>query len=102
MTHQTLAEAAAVFARAVCMKSMTQQIGEEVSHLLNNQWPYYLKTSITEKTVARAAELARILGLRGYDAVHLASAEWWQSALGAPVNLVTYDRQLAEGGGSSG
>lgn len=94
----TLAEANAAFARAVRTKNLTRRTGEKAVRLLQSQWPLYLKTPLTEKTISRAAELAWSLGLRGYDAVHLASAEWWQSALGAPVILVTYDRQLAEGG----
>lgn len=94
----TLAEANAALARALRMKFISQETGEEAIRLLRKQWLHYLKTPITEKTVARAAELAWNLGLRGYDAVHLASAELWQAALGLPVVLVTYDVQLAEGG----
>jgi predicted nucleic acid-binding protein len=94
----TLVEANAAFARAVRMKSITPQTGEDASQLLRKQWPHYLKTPISEKTISRAAELAWMLGLRGYDAIHLASADIWQTALGSPVFLVTYDRQLAAAG----
>lgn len=98
----TLAEANAALARAVRVKSISQRTGEEAMRLLRKQWPLYLKTPITEKTVARAAELAWTLGLRGYDAIHLASAELWQTALGMPVSLMTYDNQLAVGAGQLG
>ena len=91
----TLVEANAAFAHVVRMKSVTKKTGEGASHLLRKQWPAYLKTPITEKTIARAAELAWALGLRGYDAIHLASAEIWQTAMGLPVVLATFDRQLA-------
>ena len=37
-------------------------------------------------------------GLRGYDAIHLAAARFWQSSLGQAVTLVTFDRQLWEAG----
>lgn len=94
----TLAEANAALSRTLRMKIISQGTGEEAIRLLRKQWPLYLKTPMTEKTVARAAELAWDLGLRGYDAVHLASAELWQAALGEPAILVTYDRQLAESG----
>ncbi len=90
-----LAEANAALARAVRMKSISQRTGEEATRLLRAHWPSYIKTPITERTVARAAELAWNWGLRGYDAVHLASAELWQTALGLPVIVATYDRQLA-------
>ena len=98
----TLAEANAALARAARMKNISHQTGEAAGRLLREQWPRTIKTPITEKTVARAAELAWALGLRGYDAVHLASAEMWQIALGMPVSLVTYDSQLAVGAGQLG
>ena len=44
--------------------------------------------------VSRAATLAWEHGLRGYDAVHLAAALFWQDVLGDPVTLASYDRQL--------
>lgn len=93
----TRAEANAALARAVRMGSISAQTGEKAVRLLTSHWPKYIKASVSEKTVSRAAELAWSLGLRGYDAVHLASAEMWQSVLGGTVILVTYDRQLAEG-----
>lgn len=98
----TLAEANAALSRTLRMKIISQGTGEEATRLLRKQWPLYLKTPMTGKTVARAAELAWDLGLRGYDAVHLASAELWQTALGMPVSLVTYDNQLAVGAGQLG
>ena len=93
----TIAEANAALARAARMKNISHQTGEAAGRLLREQWPRTIKTPITERTVARAAELAWALGLRGYNAVHLASAELWQISLGIPVRLVTYDNQLAVG-----
>ena len=93
----TIAEANAALARAARMKNISHQTGEAAGRLLREQWPRTIKTPITERTVARAAELAWALGLRGYNAVHLASAELWQISLGIPVRLVTYDSQLVVG-----
>ncbi len=98
----TIAEANAALARAARMKNISHQTGEAAGRLLREQWPHTIKTPITERTVARAAEVAWALGLRGYDAVHLASAELWQISLGMPVRLVTYDSQLAVGAGQLG
>ena len=92
------AEASAAFARATRMGAISRQSGEKAVKSLAAHWPRYMKTPISEKTISRAAELAWSLGLRGYDAVQLASAEALQSALGTPVTLVSYDRQLAEAG----
>lgn len=91
-------EANAAFARAVRAKAVSRRTGEKALRLLADHWPRYLKIPVSERVTLRAAELAWSLGLRGYDAVHLASAERWQNSLGRPVVLVTYDRQLAAAG----
>lgn len=88
-------EANAAFARAVRAKAVSLRTGETAMSLLAAHWPRYLKVPVSERVITRAAELAWSLGLRGYDAVHLASAEHWQTSLGRPIILVTYDRQLA-------
>lgn len=46
----------------------------------------------------RAGELAERLGLRGYDAVHLASA----LALGPETTFVSWDEDLRRAAGRSG
>lgn len=53
---------------------------------------------IDEPLAHHAGELARDLGLRGYDAVHLATA----LALGADTTVVTWDRRLGRGAVQSG
>ena len=50
----------------------------------------------------RAASLAWEYGLRGYDAVHLATALLWQETIGEPVTLATFDRQLWQAGDQAG
>lgn len=54
------------------------------------------RVQATEMLVARADELAWELGLRGYDAVHPASALLWQDGMGERVTVATFDRQLWE------
>lgn len=55
-----------------------------------------MRLRVDERTIERAEAYAWQFGLRGYDAVHLASAVMWQEASGEPVMLATYDRQLWE------
>jgi predicted nucleic acid-binding protein len=50
----------------------------------------------TEALVERAEGLAWEHGLRGYDAVQLASALSWQESVGEEVLLATFDQQLWE------
>jgi hypothetical protein len=49
---------------------------------------------VTEVLVARADGLAWEHGLRGYDAVQLASALVWQDAIGRDVAFATFDQAL--------
>jgi len=55
-----------------------------------------------EPLAARAATLAWERGLRGYDAVHLATALVWRETLGEIVTVATYDRELWRGAQASG
>lgn len=50
-----------------------------------------LRVGIDEALALEAGELAQDLGLRGYDAVHLASA----LVLGTEITFVTWDEVLA-------
>lgn len=93
-----LVEAAAAFARASKMGGISPKTGERAVEALSRQWAAYIRIQPTQKLIDQAANLAWRLGLRGYDAVHLASAEAWQSDLGQPIALVTYDQQLAAAG----
>lgn len=57
-----------------------------------------LLVGIDEALTRHAGELAENLGLRGYDAVHLASA----LALGEETTLVTWDKELGQAALESG
>lgn len=49
---------------------------------------------LPQNTAQYAGKLAWQEGLRGYDAIHLALALWWQANLEEPLVLATYDREL--------
>jgi len=89
-----LAEANAALARAVRMGKVSSRTAESGARLLETDWASYARLPVVERTVKYAAELAWRYGLRGYDAVHLASADLWRATLSTPVTLVAYDRQL--------
>jgi len=56
----------------------------------------------TPQGMEKAAGLARRYALRGYDAVHLASALLGQERLHLPVTLAAFDRDLWLAGRKSG
>lgn len=88
------AEVAAAFARAVRVGVLDDVGGRLAQRRFSREWPDFMRVPVTETLVARAETLAWAHGLRGYDAVQLASALTWQDALGQEIVLATFDRQL--------
>ncbi len=71
-------ETAAALAKAVRMQTLSQAEAASVLQVFRSEWPNLVQVQSTETLVARADVLAWELGLRAYDAVHLASALLWQ------------------------
>ena len=57
-------------------------------------WASLTRLKVSAQVTTRAATLAWEYGLRGYDALHFASALVWQENLEMPVTLATFDREL--------
>ncbi len=98
----TRAEVAAALARAVRVGLLDDVGGRRAQRRFSREWPDLMRVPVTETLVARAEALAWAHGLRGYDAVQLASAMTWQDALGQEIVLATFDRQLWDGARDSG
>jgi predicted nucleic acid-binding protein len=90
------AETAAVFSKAVRVGYITPEAARTAWESFLAAWPSLVRLAINETLMTQAGTLAFTYGLRGYDAVHLASALNWQDTLSVPVLLATYDRQLWE------
>ncbi len=88
------AEVAAALAKAVRAKLLDEGESREAQRAFAAQWPDIARIPVTEALVSRAETLAWEYGLRGYDAVQLASAVLFQESLGTAVRLATFDRQL--------
>lgn len=96
------AEVTAALARAVRIGLAPREDVAAVLSGFDVDWGDLIRLEVNEPVVARAAALAWAQGLRGYDAVHLASALMWQESLGDPVTLATYDRELWRGARNAG
>ena len=96
------AEVSAAFAKAVRVKFVTRDAAASVMKQFSADWPHFIRLQLSETLVARAASLAWEQGLRGYDAVHLATALVWQETLRKPVLVATFDRQLWQGAQATG
>jgi uncharacterized protein len=90
------AELGAALARGVRLGAISAQEAAAARCSLEAVWPTWAHVMVDEALAARAECVAWEQGLRGYDAVHLASALTWQERLGCPLVLATYDRMLWE------
>src|SRR3990172_2448905 len=82
--------------RAVRQKLLDDQPAARLRASLTAHWPSLVRLSLGESTVQRADELAWGMGLRGYDAVHLASALTWREAIAESPIFATFDRALGK------
>jgi predicted nucleic acid-binding protein len=96
------AEVGAALARAARVGLVTREAALKALEAFNADWEHLIRLQFGEPLAARAAALAWEHGLRGYDAVHLATALAWREALGEAVTVATYDRELRRGAQASG
>jgi len=90
------AEVAAGLASAARVGLVTRDRARGAQRAFAGDWSDFVRVPITDVLVERAEALAWEYGLRGYDAVQLASALVWQESVGADILLATFDRQLWE------
>lgn len=90
----TLVEAIAALAKAVRIGNITRKNASQSMAILQQDWLNLQNIAISDELVNQAALLAWQHDLRGYDAVHLASALAWQTRFGEQVTMTTYDLQL--------
>ena len=96
------AEMAAALAKAVRMQALTSDDATAALRVFRSEWLDLVRVQVSEPLIGHADALAWELGLRGYDAVHLASALVWRDAIGADVTFAAFDRRLWEAAGQRG
>lgn len=96
------AEVVAALARAARVGLIPREAGMKAVKSFAGDWEQLVRIQIGEALAARAATLAWEHGLRGYDAVHLATALAWRETLGEAVTVATYDRELWRGAQEAG
>lgn len=84
-------ESRSAFAARHRLGHITDQELGRCKEEFERDWARYHRTEVTQALLRRSGELAEQLGLRAYDSVHLAGAEYLQSALGVPVTFGTFD-----------
>lgn len=90
----TRVEVESAFAKAVRVGALSETDAREAQGAFHRTWPDLVRIQVSDFIVAHAGELVWTHGLRAYDAVHLATALLWQSAIDESVTFATFDRKL--------
>jgi predicted nucleic acid-binding protein len=88
------AEASAAFARRFREKAFSSRDYKRMRSQFDSDWKNYLSIHVTFEIVRMAGDLAEKHALRGFDAIHLASALTLREKLAAPVTFSCYDTRL--------
>lgn len=90
----TRAEVSAAIAKAARLNWLPREAATRAVRAFRLQWPSLVGIEVSEAVIIEADKLAWEYQLRGYDAVHLASAWLWQEGLGEIVTVATFDQAL--------
>lgn len=96
------AEARAAFARLKRERPASGKRHRARIEQLDRDWERYARIELAPAVVRSAGDLAEQHGLRGFDAIHLASAKWLESADAGDVTFAAFDRRLAEAASAAG
>jgi uncharacterized protein len=92
-TRLTYVEAAAALAQALRLARLERRSHRAAARILDRLWDEFEVVDVGEEIMRRAAQLAYSCALRGYDAVHCASAEQLSDD---HLVVATGDRRLLE------
>ena len=96
------AETRAVFARLKHAGITTDARHQQRLRQLDRDWDALLKVELAPDVLRSAGDLAEIYSLRGFDAIHLASALWLKARVAAPVDFAVFDKRLAAAADKAG
>ena len=88
------AELRAAFARARREARLSAQAYRHVVEAFVKDWTRYIAVQVTDRLVKDAGDLAAQRALRGYDALHLASALSLREQVSSSVIFLAFDREL--------
>ena len=92
----TQVEIASAFAKAARLGWIEFKEAQTAWQQFQNHWLSFVRLAVSGIILERASQFAWQYNLRGYDAIHLAAASFWQDTLDEPVKLAAFDRQLWE------
>lgn len=96
LASSTLAcvETCAALSRLRREKALSGVQHERTRERFITDWHDMRRVEVTETQLVRASELAEAFGLRAYDSVHLAAADYLARAAAEPLIFACYDTAL--------
>lgn len=95
-------EARSALARARLGGRIQASDYDDILQRFEQTWATFNVPDVTEPLVRLAGDLAEKYVLRGFDAIHLASAVTLQRKLGEPITFSAFDDRLSESAASEG
>lgn len=96
------AEARAAFARLLRERPSSRTRHRQRVAQLARDWESYAVVELTAAVAHNAGELAERHGLRGFDAIHLASALWLKSTYAGDLAFMAFDVRLSAAAAAAG
>lgn len=90
----TYVEARSAFSRRRRDGSLILADYHRVVREFDREWERYFVIPVTDSLVKSAGRLAETHALRGYDAIHLASADFFQEKIREPATFGCWDSRL--------
>lgn len=69
---------------------------------LNADWESFVRIDLTASVLRLAGETAETYAVRGFDAIHLASALWLRDQMDVPFAFAAFDQRLLDGAARAG
>ncbi|MGH7804775.1 MAG: type II toxin-antitoxin system VapC family toxin [Candidatus Binatia bacterium] len=88
------AEMHAGLARKLRERAIGAADSRKAARLFDTEWPAYGRLDLPDALLTRARDLVRRHPLRGFDAIHLASALHLRAAVGEDVRMIAADDRL--------
>jgi len=88
------AEVHAGLARKLRERAIAAAAHRTASRVFDTDWRAYLRVDLADRVLTLTRDLVRRHPLRGFDAIHLASAMHLRERLGEPIRLIASDERL--------
>lgn len=96
------AETRAAFARLARERPASRARHRQRVDQFARDWGRYAVVELSPALAQQAGELAERHALRGFDAIHLASALWLRSSYSGELSFMAFDERLARAANAAG